>query len=203
MIFKYTSISLYTIFTSKMSIKEEPLYKLLTEHLIVDITNIVLIYNDFFTSGSCKYTLIGHTSRITSVAVLLNNNLVSGSWDNSIKIWRNNLVINTLIGHNDCVFCLLVLSNGDLVTGSADTTIKIWRDNKLINTLIGHTKCVTCLAILPGGVLISGSYDKTIKIWKNGKLINSLTNNNLVLSLEVLHNSNLISSSHRTIKIWS
>jgi len=61
--------------------------------------------------------------------------LVSGSYDNKIKIWRNNSLIDTLIGHSSFVNCLAVLPNDNLASGSDDFTIKIWRNNLLVNTL--------------------------------------------------------------------
>lgn len=73
-------------------------------------------------------TLNGHTSHVLSLDVLQNGYLVSGSWDNIIKIWNINdgTLTATLNQHTDHVRSLVVLYNGNLVSGSIDRTIKIF-----------------------------------------------------------------------------
>ena len=60
--------------------------------------------------------------------LLANNKQVSGSWDNSIKIWNVDYgeCIRTLTGHSKCVRSLQLLANNQLASGSFDKTIKIW-----------------------------------------------------------------------------
>ena len=73
-------------------------------------------------------TLTGHTNVVQALTVLQNGNLVSGSSDNTIKIWNptTGALIQTLTGHTDWIWALTVLQNGNLVSGSLDNTIKIW-----------------------------------------------------------------------------
>src|SRR5271163_3379531 len=103
-----------------------------------DIINIILDYTTSL-AGILEYTLTGHTGQVKCLLTLPNGDLVSGSSDNSIKIWKDRNLINTLNGHIYTVSCLAVLLNGDLVSGSYDNTIKIWRNNLVIKTLIEHT----------------------------------------------------------------
>ena len=65
---------------------------------------------------------------VYSLTVLQNGHLVSGSDDNTIKIWDTTTaeLIQTLTGHANYVKSLTVLQNGNLVYGSFDSTIKIW-----------------------------------------------------------------------------
>ncbi|CAF1000973.1 unnamed protein product [Brachionus calyciflorus] len=74
-------------------------------------------------------TLNGHSKWISSLAVLPDGNLESGSDDTTIKIWNTNYgsVIKTLNGHSEWVECLAVLPDGNLTSGSDDITIKIWK----------------------------------------------------------------------------
>ena len=52
--------------------------------------------------------------------------LYSGSWDNTIKCWKDNKCIATLRGHNSSVRCLTIV--GPLLySGSYDGTIKCWQ----------------------------------------------------------------------------
>jgi len=66
-----------------------------------------------------------------ALITLPNGDLVSGSWDNTIKIWNPNdgTLKRTLNGHTSEVRALTTLPNGDLVSGSMDKTIKIWSFN--------------------------------------------------------------------------
>ena len=90
-------------------------------------------------------------AQVRSVAVLLNGNIVSGSGDNTLKVWdaSSERCLQTLRGHMDSVrrrrpvkprvdrsstprraqvLCVAVLSNGDIVSGSLDRTLKVWVD---------------------------------------------------------------------------
>ena len=59
--------------------------------------------------------------------LLPNGNLVSGSHDNTIKIWdlKENKCVKTLEEQN-YVNCLCILPNGHLASGNSEGTIKIW-----------------------------------------------------------------------------
>ena len=103
----------------------------------------------FFVAGAVKYTLRGHSSWITSLAVLSNGDLASGSFDASIKIWdtSNGTLKSTLTGHASTVYALVALPNGDLASGSYDQTIKVWSltNNNVFYTLLGHTNLILSL----------------------------------------------------------
>ena len=59
------------------------------------------------------------------------NTIVSGSSDNSIKIWdvESGEVIKTLVGHSKLVSCIAIMNKDTIVSGSFDYTIKIWDVN--------------------------------------------------------------------------
>ena len=75
-------------------------------------------------------TLIGHTGYVTSVALSADGEtLVSGSTDNTIKIWKvsTGQVLRTLTDHTSCVESVAISADGEiLVSGSWDETIKMW-----------------------------------------------------------------------------
>jgi WD40 repeat protein len=55
--------------------------------------------------------------------------IVSGSWDNTIKVWNLNTgkLLNTLEGHSLFVESVAITSdNSMIVSGSDDKTIKVW-----------------------------------------------------------------------------
>ncbi|KAJ4488237.1 F-box/WD repeat-containing protein pof1 [Lentinula aciculospora] len=93
--------------------------------------------------------------------------LVSGSLDNTTKIWDIETAqpIQTFFGHIEGVWSVSV-NKMRLVSGSHDRTIKVWNrdEGRCISTLVGHTAAVSCVA-LGEDKIISGSDDCDIKIW--------------------------------------
>ena len=63
--------------------------------------------------GECIKTLKEHNGNICSLLKLNSNEIISGSWDNTIKIWNleKNECIKTLNGHTSGVRCLLKLND--------------------------------------------------------------------------------------------
>ena len=136
-------------------------------------------------SGQCLWTLTGHTryalrrrpveprvdcsstprrAQVRCVAALSKDRVVSGSRDNTLKVWdaSNGECLQTLSGHTDWarrrrpvdttrrslvdaaraqVVCVAVLPNGRIVSGSDDRTLKVWdaSSGECLRTLTGHT----------------------------------------------------------------
>ena len=97
-------------------------------NLLIFFTLFLQLLNGDLEFGTLKKTLTGHIDSVYALTTLSNGDLVSGSWDNTIKIWNGNdlSLKKTLTGHTDAVRALTTLSNGYLVSGSGDNTIKIW-----------------------------------------------------------------------------
>jgi F-box/WD-40 domain protein MET30 len=93
--------------------------------------------------------------------------LVSGSLDNTVKLWDidTGKVVRTFFGHIEGVWAV-GCNKVRLVSGSHDRTIKIWSrdEGRCVSTLVGHTGAVTCLA-LGEDKIISGSDDGDVRIW--------------------------------------
>ena len=169
---------------------------------------------DIYEKLALANTLTGHTQQVNSVAISSNGQtLVSGSGDNTIKIWNltTGKLKTTLTGHTQPVDSVAISPDGQtLVSGSYDHTIKIWnlKTGKLKSTLTGHTQTVNSIAISPDGqTLVSGSYDRTIKIWnlKTGELKATLTGHTQpVNSVAISSDGQIVSgSSDNTIKVWN
>ncbi|MDZ8080009.1 MAG: WD40 repeat domain-containing protein [Nostoc sp. DcaGUA01] len=119
------------------------------------------------------HTLMGHSHIVCSLAISRDGKLlVSGSWDQTIKIWHleSGKLLHTLKGHRDRVYAIALSPDEEIIaSGSADQTIKLWhvQTGELLGTFTGHGNIVTALAFTASGeMLVSGSLDKTIKIWQ-------------------------------------
>jgi len=115
---------------------------------------------------------LGHKSEVNSVAFSPNGNtLVSGSADNTIKLWdvSTGREIRILSGHSNNVYSVAFSSDGKtVISGSWDDTIKLWdvTTGLEIRTFSGHSAQVSSVAFSPDNkTFVSGSYDHTIKLW--------------------------------------
>ncbi|KAJ3118581.1 hypothetical protein HK098_005900 [Nowakowskiella sp. JEL0407] len=162
----------------------------------------------------CLCTCEGHTAFVYAVVISNDSDrIVSGSGDNTVKIWNANTgkEIRTLTGHTGSVYAVAISNDGDrIVSGSLDNTVKIWNANtgKEVLTLAGHTGSVTAVAISnDGDQIVSGSYDNTVKIWtaNTGKEIRTLTGHTREVNAVAISNDGdrIVSGSEdSTVKIW-
>lgn len=86
---------------------------------------------------TCILTLTGHTGVVYCLIQLRNGDLVSGSCDDTIKIWNieTRACIQTLAGHTDSVYDLLELKNGNIVSGRG------WDTCEVFNELRSDSRC--------------------------------------------------------------
>ena|SRR6185437_11054871 len=149
----------------------------------------------------------GHFSNVISVAITSDNTkIVSGSRENTIKIWDMNTgkLLNTLQGH----FAVAITSdNTKIVSGTSDT-IKIWDMNtgKLLNTLQGHSDEVTSVAITSDNTkIVSGSRENTIKVWDLDQLRYYLNNkfDSSISSIALSKSKNLIALGDSSGNLYS
>jgi len=93
--------------------------------------------------------------------------LISGSLDNTIRLWDidSGKATKTLFGHIEGVWAV-ASDKLRLVSGSHDRTIKVWvrEEGRCMATLVGHRGAVTCLA-LGEDKIVSGSDDGDIRLW--------------------------------------
>ena len=161
------------------------------------------------------HTLMGHSESINCVAISPDGTmLVSGSEDNTIKLWDLHAgeLLSTLEGHEAGVKSVAMSPDGQtLASGSADHTIKLWRLPEVdtpTHTLTGHSDWVKCLAIAPDGqMLVSGSQDKTIKLWQldTGELKSTLVGHWGEVNCLVINPDGQTLSScswDETIRLW-
>jgi WD40 repeat protein len=98
--------------------------------------------------------------------------IVTGSYDNTIKIWDANSLelISTLI-ESDSVERLFYLKHEEFACCPRDFNINIWNTStsKQIQTLKKHTHFVLGFELFSTDVFLSGSHDNSLVIWKRNK----------------------------------
>ena len=160
--------------------------------------------------------LKAHTADVNCLQALPDGRIVSGSDDNTLRIWTKSAGgkwdSEVLSGHTDSVRCLQALPDGKIVSGSNDRTLRIWTksagggwDSEVLS---GHNNYVNCLQALPDGRIVSGSDDTTLRIWTKsagGKWDSEVLSghNRSVWCLQVLPDGTIVSGSDdRTLRIW-
>lgn len=158
--------------------------------------------------------LIGHTVSVSSIYVLDEKRFVTGSGDNTVRLWKGRKCLFTLDGHSDSVraVCACVFNKAEcIVSGSHDRSIKIWNIDagKCVKTLKGHDGCVTSVCVSRCGKwLISASLFELL-MWKldsnESEVVRKFECHTFgVRSVCVLDEKRFISGSfYKIIKVWN
>lgn len=154
------------------------------------------------------YTLIGHESNVCCLSIE-GDNVLSGSWDKSGKIWENGIVKWDLKGHAASVWDIKPIPTmpDHYLTASADKTIKLWKGSQCIKTFTGiHDDVIRHLEVLNSEEFVSCSNDGTIKICNfQGDIKRVLEGHqSFVYSVKVFPHGDLVSCGEdRSVRIWS
>ncbi|ORX34872.1 PFU-domain-containing protein [Piromyces finnis] len=135
------------------------------------------------------YILIGHDNTVSSISSTPDGSIISGSWDNTAKIWKN----------WNCQYTLKGLSDNKVLTASADKSIKLWENDKCLHTFVGHADCVRGLASISDNKFVSCSNDGSLRIWDiNGDCLNELYSHTAF----VYYNECKQTISHPAVSVW-
>ena len=157
----------------------------------------------------------GHGGCVTSLCLLKDGRVATGSWDKKIKILNlgSFKCDITISAHDWIVYYVSVLDSGYLVSSSGDETIKVWEIYKnryqLIRTLRDHKKNVYKTIQISAQRMVSCSEDLTIKLWNSSSPFNCIKtlvgHNEWVNSVIELSNNNYIVSGSVdwTIRFWN
>ena len=160
---------------------------------------------------SCTKTLMGHTNKIVSLIELESGKLVSGSYDNTIRIWDINDRIGNeqVINETERILSLLEFEKNKILSGTGDNSINLWdleNPEQKIYSFKGHELWVNALVKCDSNCFASASNDSKIKIWDYYKreCVSTLKGHvDCILSLILLKNKNLCSgSADLTVRIW-
>ena len=125
-------------------------------------------------TGEDKAILIGHTTRVNSIAYSPDGETIATTgWhrDNTVRLWNAQTGQNIFTSRMQMLWDTFVIFSPDGTTyaaAAADNTVHLWNgktgSHKI--TLTGHTKQVACAAYSPDSKTIAtGSYDGTIRLW--------------------------------------
>ncbi|KIK98822.1 hypothetical protein PAXRUDRAFT_9273 [Paxillus rubicundulus Ve08.2h10] len=139
-------------------------------------------------TGSISQIYKGHTAPVTCLTFFQNGRgtvgrkvLITGSWDQSIKLWNTDTkaLISSTVAHDDFVKCLFVVPSAKLlVSSSSDKTIRFWDLNNVVEgkalasvgSLSAHTRPVECIAGIAHSetkvVLMTADTMGVIKVWE-------------------------------------
>ncbi|EJF66161.1 phospholipase A-2-activating protein [Dichomitus squalens LYAD-421 SS1] len=157
------------------------------------------------TKGEPNFSLLGHTDNVCALHAADDGTIISGSWDNTAKVWKDFQLLYDLVGHHQSVWTVLAIDGTQFLTGSADNTIKLWKTHKNVRTYPGHTQAVRGLALITDIGFASCSNDSEIRIWTmEGDCVFTLSGHtSFVYSVSVLPNGDIISGGEdRTVRVW-
>ena len=147
----------------------------------VTIQQLIKAYHvhpmDYFGVVSRVTQMVGsHARLIVRIAVTPDaNTVVTGSSDNSAKIWRDGKCVATL--PHAGIVCGADISKDaqTIVTGSLDRNIKVWDcDGKLEHT-INVGRLVNSVVVASNGVIAASCADGKIRIYKQNNLVNEFS----------------------------
>jgi WD40 repeat protein len=161
-------------------------------------------------TGSLARVLAGHQGPVTAVAMLPDGRVVSGSGDNTLRVWdvESGQTLATLAGNDGLVAAVAVLPGGRVVSGSTGGTLQAWdvERGQALATLVGHRDTAWAMAVLPDCRVVSGSADETLQVWdvERGQPLAALTGHQgMVSAVAVLPDGRVISgSADRTLRVW-
>ena len=160
---------------------------------------------------SCVKSFSGHTNKIVSLIELESGKLVSGSYDNTIRIWDLNDQNGNeeVINESERILSLLEFEKNKILSGTGDNSINLWdleNPESIIFSFKGHELWVNALVKCDSNCFASASNDSKIKIWDYFKreCIKTLKGHaDCILSMILLSTNNLCSgSADLTIRIW-
>jgi sugar lactone lactonase YvrE len=164
-------------------------------------------------AAACVTGALAHNGLVSCVSISPDGRLlVSGVWDNSLRIWSlpDGTLLKNIAG--PWVESVAISSDGRLLAiASDDLSIKLRSlpDGALLNTLTGYSGSAISVAISPDGrLLASGSSDNTITLWSlpDGAPLKILTGHGLpVGAVAISPDGHLLvsGSNDKTIKLWS
>lgn len=125
--------------------------------------------------GYARRALRGHNHFVSDIVISSDGQFaLSGSWDNTLRLWEINTgkCTRRFVGHTNNVLSVsFSYDNRQIVSASCDRTVKLWNtlgECKYTFTEGAHTEWVSCVRFPPtptAPVFVSAGWDKLVKVW--------------------------------------
>ncbi|XP_026406605.1 transducin beta-like protein 3 [Papaver somniferum] len=197
------------------------------EQFLAVATNIEQVRVYDLASMSCSYVLTGHSEIVLCLDTCISSSgktlVVTGSKDNSVRLWENSSCIGIGTGHMGAVGAVAFSTkkNNFIVSGSSDRTLKVWswdglqeNGNEIMNlrakaVVAAHDKDINSLAVAPNDNLVcSGSQDRTACVWRLPDLVSVVVLKGhkrgiWCVEFSPVDQCVITASGDKTIKIWA
>ena len=157
-------------------------------------------------------TLAGHSHWVKCVAAAPDGRVITGSGDDTVKVWRDGACERTIEAHTHSVRAVAVLPGGArFVSGSEDGTAKLWTLDGALERTFEVGNVVRCVAALPDGVhFVVGTsggfyYNNEVRLYHvDGTLVHTFKGHNgYVASVAATRDGqHIISSADKLVKVW-
>lgn len=162
-------------------------------------------------SGELKKEFNQHNLGVTSLLLINDYMLISGSWDKTIKFWNiQKGYCEVTLNEDSPVYCMCLIPNmNQFVCAREDGIINIYELNECdrISSFKAHDELISNLKLFNQYYLLSSSDDKTIKLWNltNNQCIRTFVGHeDIIYTIDITSNGLLISGGRdNLVKIWS
>ena len=143
---------------------------------------------------------------VWSVCVTNDGKIVSGSSDETVRVWdMKGKELAICKGHDDVVTSVCV-TDGKIVSGSHDRTVRVWGigGNELA-VFRGHKGLVNSVCVTKAGKVVSGSVGGMVRVWdmQGNELAVCSGHEGWVTLVCVMNDGKIVSGSDdKTVCVW-
>ena len=166
----------------------------------------------FDLNGELKHLLEGHQNAVSEVEFSADGSrIISVSWDETIRIWRNDgSPVKTIDDDSQRIWGLALSEDGSTIATAGERHgVKLWRaSNPLLTRFSGHQAAVIDVAYHPTqDIIATASDDRTIKLINHqGRLLATWQGKQAgVLAVSYDPEGNSLVSGHNdgTVRLWT
>lgn len=101
--------------------------------------------------GSECVAVLRHTNSVLGVLGLDTGDIITGTADKFIKVWRNNAEVATITGHTDVVRAIVAFDQIGFLSTSNDGTVRLWsQTGEALQTFNVSSEFIFALCVLKG-----------------------------------------------------
>ncbi|KAG2294470.1 hypothetical protein Bca52824_041139 [Brassica carinata] len=199
-------------------------HKMQVTGVTLDDEDIVSSSVDHFSNTWLVESWEAHQSPVQAVLKLPSGELISGSSDTTLKLWKGKQVYELLPGMQvnlavpsflsnffstkrrcNTVRGLAVMPDLGFLSASHDGSIRLWAlSGEVLLEMVGHTSIVYSVDAHASGLIVSGSEDRHAKIWKDGVCVQSLEHPGCVWDAKFLESGDIVTAcSDGVARVWT